>query len=80
MVFPKVYIIIVNYNGWQDTIECLNSLKKLTYPNYETIVVDNKSTNNSVEQLKKNFPTKSVLHLITRQQKKNILMSILKIK
>ena len=27
----KVYIILVNYNGWQDTIECLESLFKIEY-------------------------------------------------
>lgn len=48
----KVAIITVNWNGWQDTLECLDSLTKITYPNYETIVVDNGSTNDSVERLK----------------------------
>lgn len=49
---PKVSIIIVNWNGWQDTLECLDSLKKITYPNYEAIIVDNGSTNESVEKIK----------------------------
>lgn len=31
---PLVYVIILNYNGYIDTIECINSLKKLTYINY----------------------------------------------
>ncbi|MDS0526653.1 glycosyltransferase family 2 protein [Clostridium sp. SHJSY1] len=48
---PLVYIIIVNYNGYQDTIECVNSLKKITYNNIEIIVVDNASTNNSYNLL-----------------------------
>lgn len=38
---PKVTIIILNYKGLDDTVECLESLKKIDYPNYETIVVDN---------------------------------------
>ena len=45
---PKVYIVVLNYNGWQDTIECLESLEKLTYANYQIIVVDNCSQDNSV--------------------------------
>ncbi len=49
---PKVSIIILNWNGWQDTLECLDSLKKITYPNYEVIIIDNSSTNESVEKLK----------------------------
>ena len=51
-----VSIIILNWNGKEDTIECLESLKKLDYPNYELIVVDNGSTDGSCEILKKNYP------------------------
>ena len=40
---PKVSIIILNWNGWKDTIECLESLYQITYPNCEVIVVDNGS-------------------------------------
>ena len=50
---PSVFIIIVNYNGWKDTIECLESLQNVTYPNYRIIVVDNNSTNSSLEYIKK---------------------------
>ena len=42
---PKVSIILVNYNGEKDTCECIKSLKKITYTNYEIIVVDNASQN-----------------------------------
>jgi len=48
--WPKVAIIILNWNGWRDTIECLESLQHITYPNYQIIVVDNGSTNNSIER------------------------------
>ncbi|MBT9169713.1 MAG: N-acetylglucosaminyl-diphospho-decaprenol L-rhamnosyltransferase [Actinobacteria bacterium] len=51
-VWPKVAIVVLNWNGWQDTIECLESLQKLTYPNYQVIVVDNGSTDGSVEKIK----------------------------
>jgi len=51
-VAPKVAIIVLNWNGWRDTIECLESLQRITYPNYQVIVVDNGSTDNSVEQIK----------------------------
>ena len=49
---PKVYIIILNYNGWGDTIECLESVLRLEYDNYQVIVVDNESTDGSVEKIK----------------------------
>lgn len=49
----RVSIIILNWNGWKDTIECLESLYRINYSNYEVIVVDNDSSNDSVEMLKK---------------------------
>jgi GT2 family glycosyltransferase len=52
MKSPKVSIIILNWNGWKDTIECLESLYRISYPNYEVIVVDNGSANESVQKIK----------------------------
>lgn len=49
---PKVAIIILNWNGWEDTIECLESVFRNTYPNYQVIVVDNGSTDDSMEKIK----------------------------
>ncbi len=49
--FPKVAIIILNWNGWQDTIECLESLQRITYPNFYVVIVDNASTDSSVEKI-----------------------------
>ncbi|MBI4064001.1 MAG: glycosyltransferase family 2 protein [Elusimicrobia bacterium] len=48
---PRVAVIVLNYNGAKDTIECLNSLIKVNYPNFEIIVVDNKSTDDSWAQI-----------------------------
>lgn len=50
--WPKVAIIILNWNGWRDTIECLESLYQITYPNYGVIVVDNGSEDESIEKIK----------------------------
>lgn len=50
--WPKVAIIVLNWNGWRDTIECLESLQRITYPNYQVILVDNGSTDDSVERIK----------------------------
>jgi len=52
---PKVCIIILNWNGLEDTIECLESLKKISYPNYEVIVVDNGSEGEDAQVLKEKF-------------------------
>jgi len=48
----KVAVIILNYNGWKDTIECLESLQKIDYPDYLTVVVDNASSDGSIEKIK----------------------------
>jgi len=50
--WPKVAIIILNWNGWKDTIECLESVFRNTYPKYQVIVVDNGSTDGSMEKIK----------------------------
>ena len=47
----KIYIILVNYNGYKDTIECLESLKKLDYKNYQIIITDNNSSDQSIENI-----------------------------
>lgn len=48
---PSVSIILLNWNGWQDTIECLESVYQIDYSNYNVIVVDNASTDNSIEKI-----------------------------
>lgn len=54
---PKVSIILVNLNRFSLTYNCIEkSLEKLTYPNYNIIVVDDGSTDDSVQKLKKTFP------------------------
>lgn len=50
-VEPNVAIILVNYNGYVDTVECIKALKKMKYENYEIIVVDNGSDNKNYEYI-----------------------------
>lgn len=47
----KVYIVLLNYNGFLDTMECLESILKLDYENFQIIVVDNSETPTSFENL-----------------------------
>jgi GT2 family glycosyltransferase len=61
MNHPKIAIIIVNWNGLDDTIECLRSIKDITYANYMVIVVDNGSTDNSVTTIQQQFPSVSII-------------------
>lgn len=46
------YIILLNWNGWKDTIECLESLFRLRDDNFRVIVCDNASSDGSLEQIK----------------------------
>ena len=50
---PRVSIILVNYNGWKDTMECLNSLERVDYKNFDIFIVDNCSTDDSVARIRK---------------------------
>ena len=47
----KVAIILVNYNGYAETIQCIESLKNIDYDNYHVFIVENGSTNNSYDIL-----------------------------
>lgn len=59
-IAPKVTIIILNWNGLEDTLECLNSVSKINYSNFEVIVVDNGSKDDSVIEIRKHFPNVTV--------------------
>ncbi len=48
---PKVYVIVLNYKTWEDTLECLESLYKLDYQNFQIVVVDNASPNDSMSKI-----------------------------
>ena len=39
MTYPKVYLIIVNYNIWSDIVECLKSVLKNDYPNHQVEII-----------------------------------------
>ncbi len=49
----KVCIIILNWNGWKDTIECLESVYQINYPNFNIVLVDNGSEDESIDMIKK---------------------------
>jgi len=61
MVSPSVHIIVLNWNGLEDTLQCLRSLQKLTYENVKIHVVDNASDNNEAEAIAVEFPNIGVL-------------------
>ncbi|MEM2507350.1 MAG: glycosyltransferase family 2 protein [Nitrososphaeria archaeon] len=49
---PRVSIVILNWNRWKDTIECLESVYKIDYSNYDVIIIDNGSRDHSIENIK----------------------------
>jgi GT2 family glycosyltransferase len=51
VINPLVSVIILNWNGYQDTIQCLESILRLDYDNYRIVVCDNNSTDGSIEQI-----------------------------
>jgi GT2 family glycosyltransferase len=66
MNYPKVSVITVNWNGYEDTIECLESLKKITYPNYDVVIVDNASSGDDVKILNNRYGDH--IHIIANEQ------------
>lgn len=53
---PLVYAVVLNWNGPNETIECLQSLSRQTYPNLKVLVVDNGSVDDSIHQITSAYP------------------------
>ena len=53
---PKVTCIVLNWNGWEDTVKCLAALQQSQYPHLTVIVVDNGSTNDSLIRIREAYP------------------------
>jgi len=49
---PHVSIIILNWNGWKDTLECLESVYQINYHPFSVILVDNHSTDDSLDKIR----------------------------
>ena len=57
---PKISIIILNWNSWEDTNECLESLYQIDYLNYEVVVIDNGSKDDSIKKIKQ-YANKAII-------------------
>ena len=53
---PRVSIVILNWNSYEVTLDCLLSLRKIDYRNFEVVLVDNGSVDGSPEKLLENAP------------------------
>lgn len=56
VVEPSVTCVVLNWNSWQDTVACLAGLRDIGYGNATVVVVDNGSTNDSVERIRQAHP------------------------
>jgi GT2 family glycosyltransferase len=56
MKSPQVAVIVLNWNGRDDTLACLASLSQLDYPACDTVVVDNGSSDDSVVSIRAAYP------------------------
>lgn len=52
----RVEVVVLNWNGWRDTLDCVASLQKQNYANFGLIVVDNGSTDGSPEHILGHHP------------------------
>lgn len=67
---PSVSIVLLNYNSYKDTLECIKSLSSITYSNYKIIIVDNNSSDNSELKIKEYIKGNDRIHFI--QSGKNL--------
>ncbi len=58
---PSVNIVVLNWNGLKDTIECLQSLRRIDYPAFRIVVVDNGSTDGSETCIRDQFPEHTLI-------------------
>jgi len=63
MSFEKITVAVVTYNRKKILEECLSAIKSLDYPDYEVIVVDNHSPDQSVHLVREKFPEVKVLEM-----------------
>jgi GT2 family glycosyltransferase len=52
IMVAKVYILVLNWNNWRDTVECLESIFQNNYSNYQVVCIDNASTDDSEYRIK----------------------------
>jgi len=62
-MLKKVTAAIITYNGEKLLAECLSAIKSQSYPSYEIIVVNNNSTDRSVDLVKEKFPEVKILQM-----------------
>jgi GT2 family glycosyltransferase len=74
---PRVEVVLLNWNGWRDTLECLPTVYESDYPNFGVIVCDNASTDDSCARIREWAPQarRGDRRLTFREISKNALES-----
>ena len=62
MKTPKIKILILNYNGRTVLKDCLDSVSNIIYPNYTTVLIDNASSDSSVEFVESSYNDIEIIH------------------
>jgi len=62
---PSVTVVVINYNGGQHVLKCIQSLLQTDYGNYKVVVLDNASRDYSTENIRKKFPNIELVNLNT---------------
>jgi GT2 family glycosyltransferase len=68
MKHPLIYIIVLNYNRREDTLDCISSLFRMDYPNFKVLMVDNASSDGTADAVRTQYPQAEVL-----QNEKNLM-------
>ena len=63
MSSPRVTVVVPNWNGERFLSTCLGSLRRQTYGDFETVLVDNGSSDGSVAFVEENFPEVRIVRL-----------------
>ena len=78
MEYPHVSLIILNWKGWMDTIECLESVYQINYPNYDVLIVNN-GTEDSLNNIKEYFGNDVLGSGLFKHSQMNISTEILNV-
>jgi GT2 family glycosyltransferase len=58
---PMIYVVTLTWNQREDTVDCLKSLNRITYPNYRLLLVDNASVDGTVKAVADYFPEVEII-------------------
>ena len=71
-----IYILLVNYNQWENTIECLDSITRNSNHNYKIILVDNASKNESADKIILWLRAQTIQFTLYKKEKDNTIIPI----